>query len=141
MFIYRNRNWQLFTILAALVAMLTLTISSVAADNHTFHITVKHQINGKSAGAILADNPKAFPKELPVDVYVNGTLTFEDFKFREVKEADLPAGNYKLDVTLANDSLNNAIMSFGPADIPAGVDVTVTAKLVNQTPTLAVKVK
>jgi hypothetical protein len=134
------RKWRLIPILAALVAMLALSVSSAGA-NHTFHITVKHQINGHSAGAILAGDPQALPKELPVDVYVNGNLTIEDYEFGDFIETDLPAGNYELAVTLANDSLSNAIMSFGPTEIPAGVDVTVTAKLINQSPTLAVKVK
>ncbi len=136
----KNQRWLILTLLGALVMMLAV-LTPGATANSNFHITVKHQINGNSAGAILVGNPKALPKELPVDVYVNGSLVFEDFKFGQKKEAHLPAGTYKIDVTLANAPLSSAIMSFGPAPIPAGVEVVATAKLVNKTPTLDVKVK
>ena len=143
MFNSKNRKFQLFSLLTVLVIMLALSVSTASSNGH-FHITVKHQINGNSAGAILAGDPQALGKDLPVDIYVNrDPLTeepnFSDFKFGEVLETDLPAGNYTIYVTLAGDS--NVIMALGPTDIPAGVDVTVTAKLVKQTPTLAVKVK
>jgi hypothetical protein len=80
MLFQKNGKWQILTLLAVLVMMLAVVAPGVTANNN-FHITVKHQINGNSAGAILVGNPKALPKELPVDVYVNGGLVFEDFKF------------------------------------------------------------
>ena len=142
MSILKNRNWQLFTLLAALVAMFALTVPTATADD-TFDLTVKHQINGKSAGAILFDDPKALPKELPVDVYVDGNLTIPGFEFGQVVETNLPAGDYLIEVTLAGagDPSSNALMSLQTGNIPAGADVTITAKLVNQTLTLAVKAK
>jgi hypothetical protein len=69
------------------------------------------------------------------------TLKRGTIKFGEKKEAHLPAGTYEIKVTLANAPLSNAIMSFGPAPIPAGVEVVATAKLINKTPTLDIKVK
>jgi hypothetical protein len=135
------RNWQVLCLLGVLVLILAVAAPGVVTANDTFHITGKHHINGNSAGAILFGDPKALPKELPVDIYINGGLAFEDFKFGQKTEADLPAGTYTIDVTLANAPLSSAIMSFGPAPIPAGVEVVATAKLINKTPTLDIKVR
>ena len=140
MFFKKMRNWQILAPLAVMVMMLALIVPVVGADD-TFDVTVYHKINGKSAGAILAGDPATFTKELPVDVYVNGGLVWEDFKFGEMQKAELPAGEYTIKVTLANQPIEDAIMTLGPTPIPAGVDVVITAKLINQTPTLAVKVK
>jgi hypothetical protein len=138
MSISKVRFWSAFALLIAVVMLTSLAVPGASA-NDTFEVTVYHQINGKSAGAILFDDPKALPKALPVDVYVNGGLAFEDLKFGKMEKATLPAGEYTFTVNLANT--NTQIMSFGPAEIPAGAEVVVRAKLINQTPTLAVKVK
>jgi hypothetical protein len=54
---------------------------------------------------------------------------------------EFTAWQQTIDVTLANAPLSSAIMSFGPAPIPAGVGVVATAKLINKTPTLDIKVR
>jgi hypothetical protein len=114
---------------ALLVAVIFSAVPAKAADN-TFDIYVKHNINGRSLG---------LEKELPVDVYVNGNYAFT-FEFKQDFTAPLPAGEYTFEVKLAGT--DTTVMSFGPAEIPAGVDVNVKAKLsADKTPVLKVKVK
>lgn len=114
---------------ALLVAVIFSAVPAKAADN-TFDIYVKHNINGRSLG---------LEKELPVDVYVNGNYAFT-FEFKQDFSAPLPAGEYTFEVKLAGT--DTTVMSFGPAEIPAGVDVNVKAKLsADKTPVLKVKVK
>ena len=115
---------------ALLVAVIFSAVPAKAADNDTFDIYVKHNINGRSLG---------LEKELPVDVYVNGNYAFT-FEFKQDFSAPLPAGEYTFEVKLAGT--DTTVMSFGPAEIPAGVDVNVKAKLsADKTPVLKVKVK
>jgi hypothetical protein len=114
---------------ALLVAVIFSAVPAQAADD-TFEIYVKHNINGRSLG---------LEKELPVDVYVNGNKAFT-FEFKQDFSAPLPAGEYTFEVKLAGT--DTTVMSFGPAEIPAGVDVNVKAKLsADKTPTLKVMVK
>jgi hypothetical protein len=114
---------------ALLVAVIFSAVPAKAADD-TFDIYVKHNINGRSLG---------LEKELPVDVYVNGNYAFT-FEFKQDFTAPLPAGEYTFEVKLAGT--DTTVMSFGPAEIPAGVDVNVKAKLsADKTPVLKVKVK
>ncbi len=114
---------------ALLVAVIFSAVPAQAADD-TFDIYVKHNINGQSLG---------LEKELPVDVYVNGSYAFT-FEFKQDFSAPLPAGEYTFEVKLAGT--DTTVMSFGPAEIPAGVDVNVKAKLsADKTPVLKVKVK
>jgi hypothetical protein len=102
----------------------------VKADGHLFDLTVKHNINGVSLG---------LDKDLPVDVYANGGYLFT-FTFGETVEASFPEGNYFIEVKLAGTE--TVVMSFGPGDIPGGVDVMIKAKLsAGKTPILKVKVK
>ena len=62
------------------------------------------------------------------------------FSFKDIVSTSLPAGEYTIMVKLAGT--NTTVMSLGPTDIPAGVDVDIKAKLsANKTPTLKVKVK
>jgi hypothetical protein len=78
-------------------------------------------------------------KELPVDVYVYDNYAFT-FEFKQDFSAPLPAGEYTFEVKLAGT--DTTVMSFGPAEIPADVDVNVKAKLsADKTPVLKVKVK
>jgi hypothetical protein len=104
--------------------------TSQAEDNGTFDLTVKHNINGISLG---------LEKDLPVDVYANGKHLFT-FTFGETVEASFPADNYFIEVKLFNTE--TVVMSYGPGDIPAGVDVMIKAQLSGgKTPVLKVKVK
>ena len=102
----------------------------VKADGHEFDLTVKHNINGMSLG---------LSKDLPVDVYVNGDLAFT-FSFGDTFTAKLEEGEYEIVVKLAGEE--DTVMSFGPGDIPGGVDVMIKAQLSGgKTPVLKVKVK
>jgi hypothetical protein len=77
--------------------------------------------------------------DLPVDVYVNGDYAFS-FEFSDSVSTSLPAGNYFIEVKLAGT--DTVVMSLGPTDIPAGVDVTIRATLsAEKTPMLKVWVK
>jgi hypothetical protein len=117
-------------ILAALLMVVVFSAAPAQASDNMFDIYVKHNINGRSLG---------LEKDLPVDVYVNGSKAFT-FEFKDDFSASLPAGEYTFMVKLAGT--DTTVMSFGPADIPAGVDVDVKAKLsANKTPILKVKVK
>lgn len=120
---------SLIALLAVLIAVVGLSAAPVKADD-TFEIYVRHNINGRSLG---------LDKALPVDVYVNGANAFS-LDFKDAVSTSLPAGNYQFEVKLAGTG--TTIMSFGPADIPAGVDVRVLATLSGEkTPTLKVNVK
>jgi hypothetical protein len=102
----------------------------VKANGHEFDLTVKHNINGISLG---------LDKELAVDVYVNGGKAFT-FSFGETVETSLEEGNYFIEVKLAGTDV--VVMSYGPGDIPGGVDVMIKAQLSGgKTPVLKVKVK
>jgi hypothetical protein len=130
---------RLFILVAmvGLVLPLVMLAPAASADSHEFRLSLYHGINGRSLG---------LDKELPVDVYVNtmpgeGDPAIEDFTFKTRLEGiALPAGEYTFYVTLANGT--DPIMAFGPAEIPAGVDVSVHAKLsAEKTPVLKVIVK
>ena len=118
-------------ILSVFAFAIAFSPSSAQAEGHDeFDLTVKHNINGISLGS---------DKDLPVDVYVNGGEAFT-FTFGETVETSLPAGNYFIEVKLAGT--DTVVMSFGPGDIPAGVDVMIKAQLSGgKTPILKVKVK
>lgn len=116
--------------LFVLVFSLALSFAPARAMEDTFNIYVKHDINGRSLG---------LDKDLPVDVYVNGAKAFT-FEFGDSFSAALPAGSYFIQVKLAGTDLT--VMSLGPVEIPAGVDVTIRAQLgAEKTPTLRVNVK
>ena len=119
----------LVTVLAVAFAF-GFSATPAQAGSDTFDIFVKHNINGRSLG---------LEKALPVDVYVNGGKAFT-FSFGESFSASLPAGNYFIEVKLAGT--DTTVMSLGPADIPAGADVNIKAKLgAGKTPVLKLKVK
>ena len=116
---------------AVIAAALTLLAAAPAFAQDMFDITVIHGINGKALG---------LDKALPVDVYVNGDLAIPNLQFRDRIETQLPAGNYTIMVKLAGT--DTTVMSFGPADVPAGVQVTARARLgAGKTPTLDVRVR
>ncbi|MCC9145671.1 MULTISPECIES: DUF4397 domain-containing protein [unclassified Arthrobacter] len=69
--------------------------------------------------------------DTPVDVYVNGTLTLDDFMPGELAgPLDLPGGNYQLAITAA-DATDASAPIIGPvsADLAAGGNYTATANL------------
>ena len=107
-----------FAILAAVAALaMTIFVPAAVAEEDTFDLTVNHKINGI---------PLGLDRALPVDVYVNGNLTIEDFQFGDSKDFTLPAGEYSVVVTLAGEM--TPVLSLASTEIPAGVDVTISAK-------------
>jgi hypothetical protein len=115
------------------MAVFALLVASAAtqASADTFNIQIIHNINGQSLG---------LDKDLPVDIYVNGGLAYEDVKFKDSLTTDLEEGTYTFEVKRANTS--DLVASFGPAEVPAGASVTARARLgANKTPTLDVKVR
>lgn len=123
-------KFSLFGVLLVMILSFAISIAPAKAAGHTFGIYVKHDINGRSLG---------LEKALPVDVYVNGGKAFT-FEFGDSFSADLPAGTYSIDVKLAGT--DTTVMSLGPVEIPAGVDVTIKAQLsAGKTPILRVNVK
>lgn len=131
--VLERTNWwaiALVAVAAALALVMVFGVQSASANNDQFDLTVKHGINGTSLG---------LDKELPVDVYVNEQYAFT-FSFKDSVSTSLPAGNYFIEVKLAGT--DTTVMSLGPTDIPAEVDVDIKAKLsANKTPALKVKVK
>ena len=123
-------KFSMFGVLVVMILTLLISAAPAKAAENTFGIYVKHDINGRSLG---------LDKALPVDVYVNGGKAFT-FEFGDSFSADLPAGIYTIDVKLAGT--DTTVMSLGPVEIPADVDVTIKAQLsANKTPTLHVNVK
>jgi cell division protein YceG involved in septum cleavage len=128
----RTNIWTLaiVAIAAVLAFVLAFNIQPASANSNEFDLTVKHGINGTSLG---------LDKDLPVDVYVNGSKAFT-FSFKDIVKTSLPAGEYDIQVKLANT--DTVVMSLMDADIPAGVDVSIRAKLsAEKTPVLKVQVK
>lgn len=129
--INRTNIWLIAAVgIAAVLSIVLLFNVQTASANDSFDITVKHGINGTSIG---------LDKDLPVDVYVNGDKAFT-FSFKDIVSTSLPAGEYTIMVKLAGTE--TVVMSLGPVEIPAGVDVGIRAKLsAEKTPTLKVQVK
>jgi hypothetical protein len=127
-----HRLW-IVAVLFGLVMSVALVVPTASADSHVFNISIYHGINGRSLG---------LDKDLPVDIYVNNALPefLKGVEFKDRLETQLLSGTYTFDVKLAGT--DTTVMSFGPAEIPAGVDVSVHAKLgADKTPTLKVNVK
>ena len=111
------------------IAMVIKPTPAQAQEN--FDLTVKHNINGISLGLGL-------DKDLPVDVYVDGGYAFT-FTFGQTVETSLPAGDYYIEVKLAETDI--VVMKLQTGEVPAGVDVTIKAQLSGgKTPTLKVRV-
>jgi hypothetical protein len=131
--VMERKNWMAVVLVAtaAILALaLVFSVQPADASDGKFDLTVKHGINGRSLG---------LDKELPVDVYVNGDYTFT-FEFKQIKNVSLDAGTYTIMVKLAGT--DTTVMSLGPENIPADVDVDIRAKLSSEkTPILKVKIK
>jgi len=123
------KNWTIIGIAAALLFVTAFSAQPAAASND-FNLEVSHLING---------NDLELDRELPVNVYINGALAIPDFRFGEKVETSLAAGWYTITVFLT-DGTPLPSMTVGPVQIPAGVDVTIKARLNTlDTPYLAVK--
>lgn len=127
--IFTRKNWTILGILAALLFATAFSVPQASANSGQFNIDVAHLINGKDLG---------LDKELPVDVYINGNLAIPYFTFGEKISTTLPAGQYTINVTLT-DGTPLPSMTVGPVQIPAGTDVSIKARLDNETPVLKVK--
>ena len=107
--------------LTAAASWSLFSMPEVHADD-TFSVTVIHGINGRSLG---------LSKDLPVVATVlkdGATIAEINLSFRDVVEADLPAGEYLIEVeSLEAGPLPS--MTVGPVDIPAGADVRLQARL------------
>jgi hypothetical protein len=66
----------------------------------------------------------------PVDVYVNGAKTLENFKPGDVAgPLDLAAGSYDLALTKPGEPVSAALLSAKGAQIPAGANISIVAHL------------
>jgi len=67
---------------------------------------------------------------LPVDVYVNGALTLDDFQPETVAgPLDLPAGSYEIAITAADAADASAPVLTATADVAAGNSYSLVAHL------------
>ena len=127
--LFSPKNWIVIGILAALLFGTAFSGAQPAAASSNFNLDVTHLINGNKLGV---------DRDLPVNVYVNGALAIPDFRFGDKVETSLAAGWYTIEVFLT-DGTPLPTMTVGPVQIPAGVDVSVKARLDNGTPFLQVK--
>lgn len=68
--------------------------------------------------------------DTPVDVYVNGDLTLDDFQPSTVTDGlSLPAGSYQVDIRVADAAADDEPVLSGTADVPAGANVSLVAHL------------
>ncbi len=102
-----------FALVAAMVTTVVMAFGGIAAAQASgAQVTVIHGIPG-----------------LTVDVYVNGNLTLEDFQPGDVAgPLTLPAGNYELAITAADDDIANAVLTESAAVID-GINASVIAHL------------
>jgi hypothetical protein len=128
------RNIALFAVIASLALVAAFNAPDAKADD-TFAVSVYHGINGRALGL-----SKALPVD--VDIYLDGALlTTLQLEFGDRIITDLPAGEYLIEVT-SQEAGPLPSMTVGPVEIPAGVDVSIMAKLSGaKTPILKVKVK
>jgi hypothetical protein len=109
-------------------------LAKEANGEGTFEITVKHRINGAKLG---------LDPELPVNVnvYKDGEFLAQipDFRYGDNFSTQLPAGEYFVEVTLADGTPIG--LTLGPVEIPADVRVTVIAKLTGEGPILEPRIR
>lgn len=114
-------RFRLIAVLA--VALMVLFAPAAQASQHTGLVTVVHGIPG-----------------VPVDVYVNGDLTLENFEPGTITDPlELPAGTYDIEIfeAGADPDTDDPVIS-GSADLAAGDDVSVVAHLdADGSPTLS----
>ena len=96
-----------------MLAILSMLAAPAGAQQATGTVTVIHGIPG-----------------LTVDVYVNGTLTLEDFAPDTVTAPlELPAGTYQIAIRPANAAADSAPVLAGSATLPAGANASIVAHL------------
>lgn len=106
-------RWLLAVTTAALLAALGVAAATPAAAQETSQVSVVHGIPGQ-----------------PVDVYVNGDLTLEDFQPGDIAgPLELPAGSYDIDLTAPGDPIEEAILSAEGVEVPAGQNLSAVAHL------------
>jgi hypothetical protein len=124
-------------VVALTIGMIALSTSlmqqEATADGHEFGISVYHGINGRSLG---------LSKELPVKAYVyldGELLDVLDLEFKDRISTTLPPGEYTITVESVEAGPLDS-MTVGPVDIPAGVNVSLHARLSGgKTPILSVR--
>lgn len=133
-----KRSWKVVALLLAVFMLFGASVSTAYAGEEPpppepeckyFYLLAAHGINGERLG---------LPAELPVDVYVNGGYAFT-FEFGDVVTAKLPAGEYSVDVKLADT--DTTVISLGPVEIPGCVKVRLAAKLVDGKPAFNVRIR
>jgi len=123
------KNWTIIGVAAVLVFVTAFSAQPAKASSD-FNLEVAHLINGSKLGV---------DRELPVNVFVNGQLAIPNFRFGDKVETSLSSGWHKIEVFLT-DGTPLPSMTVGPVNIPAGVDVSIKARLANDgTPYLQVK--
>ena len=113
------KAFAMIGVLAALVLFGAFSAPSASASSGTFNLMVFHGINGNDLG---------LDKDLPVNVFANGSLAVPGFEFGESVSTSLASGDYTFTVELL-DGTPLPSMTLGPVRIPAGVDVDVKARL------------
>jgi Domain of unknown function (DUF4397) len=98
---YQNRRInamrKLTMIVATIVALMAVFATPAAASPGQTHVYVVHGIPGKDLG--LASN------DLPVDIKVGGACALKGFTFGSIAgPVALPAGNYLVEISLANST-------------------------------------
>ena len=108
----------------AIALLMLLAPAAYAQEGDTGSVTVVHGI-----------------PDTPVDVYVNGDLTLEDFEPGTVTDPlDLPAGSYDIEIFAAgaDPEADDPVIS-GSADLEAGANVSLVAHFdADGAPTLGV---
>ena len=68
--------------------------------------------------------------DTPVDVYVNGEKTLENFKPGDVAgPLDLPEGEYDIALTKPGEPVDQAILTVDDAAVPGGANISLAAHL------------
>lgn len=66
----------------------------------------------------------------PVDVYVNGTRTLQNFQPKQVAgPLDLPPGQYDIALTPPGQPIGSAILTVNDANVPDGANISLVAHL------------
>lgn len=111
--------------IAAFAAPASAGEAAANADACTmFYMGAVHGINGERLG---------LPRELPVDVYLNGAYAFT-FEFKGTYRTILPAGDYLITINLAGTQTELASLEL--RGVPGCVKMLLFAELYNGAPRL-----